>query len=688
MAMSWLFSLRVLLLVSSLLLADGMNKQDGNKMTINELYGGHILSPGYPDPYADDVSHFWNITMPDSFHVQLYFSDFDVESSYLCEYDYVKVMEGDKLVGLFCGTEDTDTEKVPGDRVIESKGSQLSLEFTSDFSNVDRHRGFMAHYRVVDRDECAVDNGGCHHFCHNYISGYYCSCKAGYWIMKDRETCKFGCSRQVLTELSGTITTPEYPRMYPIVLDCDWKIQVEPGYVVTLQFDEGFDIEQHPEVSCPYDNLKIQAGDEKYGPYCGKTVPPTITSTDHKMHVFFHSDDSGENKGFRATYFTTARPCEALSAPVYGTMEGSNFTYSQRVSFTCGEGYYLDGPDSRVCQADGTWSGVQPTCKLVNCGALPNISNGAIEVDGNFSYSDIAIYRCDEFYEMVGEGTRFCEANGKWTGNEPSCKPICGESSFPSRDRIVGGGPSKKGAWPWQALVIHQGAPRIRKPFCGGALVDEKWILTAAHCVGENDILPTGYLNVSLGLHNRKEPDDNVVFLEVKKVVRHPDWNKDTFDSDIALLELKEEVKLTDYIRPVCLQRKARERSAQDVQEGRAGVVTGWGRTSNVFGSEPGTLQEVEVPVVDQEECVSAYEGDYPVTGNMMCAGLRVGGKDSCDGDSGGPLLFQDPDTTRFYVAGIVSWGQPGECGRARKYGVYARVENFVQWIKDTIAED
>ncbi|XP_066297660.1 mannan-binding lectin serine protease 1-like isoform X2 [Branchiostoma lanceolatum] len=677
MAMSWLFSLRVLLLVSSLLLADGMNKQDGNKMTINELYGGHILSPGYPDPYADDVSHFWNITMPDSFHVQLYFSDFDVESSYLCEYDYVKVMEGDKLVGLFCGTEDTDTEKVPGDRVIESKGSQLSLEFTSDFSNVDRHRGFMAHYRVVDRDECAVDNGGCHHFCHNYISGYYCSCKAGYWIMKDRETCKFGCSRQVLTELSGTITTPEYPRMYPIVLDCDWKIQVEPGYVVTLQFDEGFDIEQHPEVSCPYDNLKIQAGDEKYGPYCGKTVPPTITSTDHKMHVFFHSDDSGENKGFRATYFTTARPCEALSAPVYGTMEGSNFTYSQRVSFTCGEGYYLDGPDSRVCQADGTWSGVQPTCKLVNCGALPNISNGAIEVDGNFSYSDIAIYRCDEFYEMVGEGTRFCEANGKWTGNEPSCKPICGKPEFVTRGKLVGGRPAMRGAWPWMAMLYRT----PRGPFCGGTLLGDQWVLTAAHCLVSPvtfDPILKGSFSVKLGKHKARDKDTTEQTVQVAQIVVHPAFNFTTFLADIALLKLESPARLNPYVSPICLL--SEEEAIRTLLPGREGVVTGWGHTDQGFIANE--LREVFLPLVDTDICNKTY--DWTVTSDMICAGFQEGGKDACRGDSGGPLAFFERTEEKWVQGGVVSWGWG--CGRKNRYGVYTNVIQYLPWIDEVMS--
>ncbi|KAK2846448.1 hypothetical protein Q5P01_009447 [Channa striata] len=141
---------------------------------------GSLTSPNFPDPYPGETVLRWNISVPDGFHIRLYFSYFDVEPSYLCEYDYVKVEAEGEVLALFCGKENTDTEAVPAQQVITSPRNSLSVVLSSDFSNEERFSGFMAHYSAVDVDECSEHSHEdllCDHFCHNYIGGYYCSCR-------------------------------------------------------------------------------------------------------------------------------------------------------------------------------------------------------------------------------------------------------------------------------------------------------------------------------------------------------------------------------------------------------------------------------------------------------------------------------------------------------------------------------
>ncbi|XP_031735363.1 mannan-binding lectin serine protease 1-like isoform X2 [Anarrhichthys ocellatus] len=154
---------------------------------------GSLKSPHFPDSYPRETVLQWNLSVPGGFQIKLSFSHFDLEPSYLCEYDYIKVeAEGEELA-LFCGREQTDTEAVPAQRIITSPRNSLSLLFSSDFSNEERYSGFVAHYSAVDVDECSEQTDEvllCDHLCHNYIGGYYCSCRHGYLLHSDNRTCR------------------------------------------------------------------------------------------------------------------------------------------------------------------------------------------------------------------------------------------------------------------------------------------------------------------------------------------------------------------------------------------------------------------------------------------------------------------------------------------------------------------
>ncbi|XP_021712555.1 venom protease [Aedes aegypti] len=246
-----------------------------------------------------------------------------------------------------------------------------------------------------------------------------------------------------------------------------------------------------------------------------------------------------------------------------------------------------------------------------------------------------------------------------------SCSCRCGERNDASR--IVGGQPTGINEFPWMARLSY-----FNRFYCGGMLINDRYVLTAAHCV-------KGFMwfmiKVTFGEHNRC---DDAVRPETRFVLRAiaQKFSFLNFDNDIALLRLNDRVPITDFIRPICLPTDPAK-----TYVGTNGLVTGWG-TLKEDGKPSCILQEVEVPVISNDVCSS--ETNYTssmITDNMMCAGyLGVGKKDSCQGDSGGPLVAERPDK-RYELIGVVSWGNG--CARPYYPGVYTRVTQYLDWIKE-----
>jgi len=228
-------------------------------------------------------------------------------------------------------------------------------------------------------------------------------------------------------------------------------------------------------------------------------------------------------------------------------------------------------------------------------------------------------------------------------------------------NRIVGGVETEANEYPWQVGLV---SPWGRTPWCGGTLISNRHVMTAAHCTYGKT--PSDF-QVLLGEH--KTDDDKQTKVEVATITNDPRYDPDTFRNDFSILTLKEPITFTREISPACLPSDTTELYA-----GQVATVSGWG-TLKSQGHQPTVLMEVDVTVTTEEFCKSVYGAD--ISKVNLCA--MDAGKDSCQGDSGGPLVIQEYG--RYALIGVVSFGYG--CAYPNVPGVYARVTERKDWIKE-----
>ncbi|XP_060808643.1 serine proteinase stubble [Amyelois transitella] len=255
-------------------------------------------------------------------------------------------------------------------------------------------------------------------------------------------------------------------------------------------------------------------------------------------------------------------------------------------------------------------------------------------------------------------------------------KKVCGRR-FWLGARIVGGSKSGFGQWPWQiSLRQYRTSTYLHK--CGAALLNENWAITAAHCV---EHVPPSELLVRLGEHDLANEDEPYGYAErrVQIIASHPHFDPATFEYDLALLRFYEPVKFQPNIIPICIP------DDDDYYVGKTAYVTGWGRLYDE-GPLPSVLQEVQVPVINNSDCEAMYQAagyNEHIPNIFICAGRQKGGADSCEGDSGGPMVIQRSRDNRFVLSGVISWGIG--CAEPNQPGVYTRISEFKDWINQIL---
>nr|XP_049600316.1 transmembrane protease serine 9 isoform X2 [Syngnathus scovelli] len=234
-------------------------------------------------------------------------------------------------------------------------------------------------------------------------------------------------------------------------------------------------------------------------------------------------------------------------------------------------------------------------------------------------------------------------------------QPVCGQA--PLNSQMTRGQAPPPGAWPWQVSL-----QRFGRHFCGGSLISSDWILTAAHCFDT-----AGVVTGIVGRHSQLGPNPNEKSLSISQIIPHPDYDEHTFGNDLALLKVSSPVLFNDYIRPVCLPD-----NGSTFFTGTDSWVTGWG----IGLAATQNLMEANIPVVGNRQCNCDYN-ETMITDNMICAGLRDGGNDICQGDGGGPLVSRQGSV--WVLSGVLSFGLG--CAWPKIPGVYTRVSQYQDWI-------
>nr|XP_005556541.2 coagulation factor XI isoform X2 [Macaca fascicularis] len=265
-----------------------------------------------------------------------------------------------------------------------------------------------------------------------------------------------------------------------------------------------------------------------------------------------------------------------------------------------------------------------------------------------------------------GSPTKILRGTGGISGYTLRLCKMDNECTTKIKPRIVGGTASVRGEWPWQ-VTLHTTSPTQRH-LCGGSIIGNQWILTAAHCF--YGVESPKILRVYTGILNQSEIKEDTSFFGVQEIIIHDQYKMAESGYDIALLKLETTVNYTDSQRPICLPSKGdRNVIYTDCW------VTGWGYRK-LRDKIQNTLQKAKIPLVTNDECQKRYRG-HKITHKMICAGYREGGKDACKGDSGGPLSCKHNEV--WHLVGITSWGEG--CAQRERPGVYTNVLEYVDWI-------
>jgi len=222
---------------------------------------------------------------------------------------------------------------------------------------------------------------------------------------------------------------------------------------------------------------------------------------------------------------------------------------------------------------------------------------------------------------------------------------------------IINGRPASECEWIWQVSLEDSIGH-----FCGGMLIDSRWVLTAAHCLGGTFHVRAGTLRTGSGGQR----------IRVSQSIPHPSYNSNTMNFDIALLRLEAPMQMNSCVGTVCLPQR-------DVAPGTTCWITGWGSTSS-GGNIVRDLQEVQVETMTHRQCTAGGYSNSEIKPSMLCAQGRnsQGITDACQGDSGGPLVCQSGGVWQIY--GATSWGYG--CAEAIHPGVWARVHYVLSWIE------
>ncbi|XP_052566951.1 polyserase-2-like [Culex pipiens pallens] len=256
----------------------------------------------------------------------------------------------------------------------------------------------------------------------------------------------------------------------------------------------------------------------------------------------------------------------------------------------------------------------------------------------------------------------------------------CGVPRIQHEELIVRGRDTRPGEWPWHAAVMHLKQNHVFRYACGGTLISERFVLTAAHCVVQAEskarALAKDKLRVQLGIHDLTNVDlDTAKLIDVSAVHVGPQFQRAGLRNDIGLIKLVESVQFTDYILPACI-------GGSGPTPSESGMAIGWGVTETDMPSP--ALKKAELPVVDTFDCL---DSDPLFFGNMIHKGMFCAGRGNgtlvCNGDSGGGLFFRREGS--WFLGGVVSFSKVRDNRLCLAEGLagFANVTRYLSWIRN-----
>jgi secreted trypsin-like serine protease len=248
--------------------------------------------------------------------------------------------------------------------------------------------------------------------------------------------------------------------------------------------------------------------------------------------------------------------------------------------------------------------------------------------------------------------------------------------------RIIGGKVANPIRYSYYTFVEIKkkkaGSTKYEYSVCGGSLIAQDVVLTAAHCIDANK--PIVSVSVKVNYTSDVDTTGYEYPRKVTKRIPYPNYNADTDVADLGILILDRPVNGVPMIKLNSV--------TSTPKVGQSLSVIGFGYIDNEE-TDPEYLMEVSVPTVSQQDCndSNSYDGKI-VQSAMICAGAPQGGKDSCNGDSGGPLFIRGKTANEDIQVGIVSFGDASGCAEPDYPGVYTRVSTYLKWIQETICQN
>ncbi|XP_026739077.1 trypsin, alkaline C-like isoform X2 [Trichoplusia ni] len=231
--------------------------------------------------------------------------------------------------------------------------------------------------------------------------------------------------------------------------------------------------------------------------------------------------------------------------------------------------------------------------------------------------------------------------------------------------RIVGGSLTTINQYPTIASLLFSWTSwGTHSQACGGTILNNKSILTAAHCTA-GDSAAQWKVRVGSTFAN-----SGGVVHNTQQIINHPNYTPSTFNNDISIIRIASTISFNNNVKAAPIAG-----SNYNLANNQVVWAAGWGTTSS-GGPSSEQLRHVQIWTIAQNTCAQRYaEVGMSITNNMLCSGwLDVGGRDQCQGDSGGPLYHNG------VVVGVCSFGWG--CAQARYPGVNARVSSFTSWIQ------